>query len=254
MNVSRELIVPDRAREVAPATDLGALMKVIERAATDPSFDIDKLSKLLDVRERWEAAEARKAFTAAMAEFKANPPQIVKDKHVQFQTSKGVTAYDHATLGNVCGAIVKRLAEHGISHRWDIAQNEGRIKVTAILTHLRGHSESVSLHSAPEDSGTKNAIQSVGSAITYLQRYSLLAAVGLAAEDDMPDDDGRGSGKPVERITEGQVADLEALLNETASDKARFLKYLKVERLEDILAASYSTVVKMVEAKRRGAK
>jgi hypothetical protein len=44
-------------------------------------------------------------------------------------------------------------------------------------------------------SGKKNAIQSVASSITYLSRYTLLAATGLAAVD-MPDDDGAGYDQP----------------------------------------------------------
>ena len=174
------------------AGDSRALMVLIERAATSADFDMDKLQKLLDLKERWDANEARKAYTQAMAAFKANPPEIVKDKHVKFQTSKGVTEYDHATLGAVCEAIIKGLAQHGISHRWDLAQNENRIKVTCVLTHAMGHSESTSLHSAPDDSGGKNSIQAIGSACAYLQRYTLLAATGLASMD--ADDDGKATG------------------------------------------------------------
>ncbi len=75
------------------------------------------------------------------------------------------------------------LAAHGFSHRWDTKQADGRIEVSCILTHNLGHSESTTLEASPDSSGKKNAIQQVASTVTYLQRYTLLAACGLATKD-----------------------------------------------------------------------
>lgn len=178
----------------ATTSDLGALMAIIDRAATDPNFDPARLMQLLEVKERWEATEARKAFTVAMAAFKADPPKIVKNKHVRFQTSKGVTEYDHATHSEVTEKVAAGLGAHGLSHRWNVEQSEGRIRVTCIITHSLGHSEQVQMTAGADDSGSKNAIQAISSTVTYLQRYTLLAATGLtSAEMDADDDDGAGS-------------------------------------------------------------
>jgi hypothetical protein len=96
-------------------------------------------------------------------------------------------------LGNVTATIVNGLAKHGFSHRWDTEQLDGgKIAVTCILTHKLGHSESTVLSSTKDDSGKKNNIQQMASAITYLQRYTLLAATGLATHDQ-GDDDGQGA-------------------------------------------------------------
>lgn len=161
------------------------------RIALSQNVDVDKLQKLMEMQQQWEANEARKAYVAAMARFKANPPQIVKDKHVSF----GNTAYNHATLGNVCEVICAALGEHGFSHRWDIDQTDtNRITVTCTITHTQGHSERVKLTAAPDSSGQKNQIQQVASAVTYLQRYTLLSATGMATVEQ--DDDGRASGIP----------------------------------------------------------
>jgi hypothetical protein len=210
--------------------------------------DLATLKELMAMAKEWKADLAREAFVAAMAQFKANPPTIVKDKQVSFTTTKGTTSYTHATLGKLCAAIVKSLALVGISHRWEVAQANGLIKVTCQLTHAQGHSESVSLHSGSETSGTKNDIQAMGSAITYLERYTLLAATGLAAEDQ--DDDGKGTGQS-DRITESQAADIEALITEVKANKAAFLKYLKCSNLSDIRASSFKAAVAALEAKRR---
>ena len=172
--------------------DASSLMKIIDRAASDPAFDVAKLQALLAVKKEWEADEARKAFVVALNAFKADPPAVLKDKQVAFDTGKGRTAYKHAGLDNASELIGAALASHGISHRWNVEQEGVNIKVTCILTHALGHSERVSMTAQADTSGSKNSIQAVGSAVSYLQRYTLFAASGIAPKN--VDDDGRGGG------------------------------------------------------------
>ena len=173
-------------------TDQGAVMvSLIQRAATDSAFDLEKLDRLLDVKERWEREEARKAYVAALAAFKLNPPRLVKDRRVDFGEGRNRTRYNHASLGDVASLIAEGLAQHGLSHGWAVAQAEGVVTVTCTLTHALGHSEQVSITGPRDDSGNKNGIQAIGSAVTYLERYTLTAITGLAAHDQ--DDDGQGA-------------------------------------------------------------
>lgn len=164
--------------------------------AVSQGADLAKLEKLMDLQERWEANNARKAYTASMAAFKANPPTIVKNKHVEFQTSKGRTAYNHATHDEVTNKIAQGLAAHGLSHAWRMAQRDGLIHVVCRVTHELGHFEETELYGNADESGSKNSIQAVGSTITYLQRYTLLAATGLStAEMREADTDGESTTK-----------------------------------------------------------
>lgn len=165
------------------------------RYALDNGADIEKLEKLMAMQIQWEEREAKKAFVAAMAEFKKNPPEIVKSKLVGYENKDGTyTGYKHATLGDVSKAVIESLARHGFSHRWDVSQpGDGRIVVKCIITHDAGHSEVNSMESGADNSGKKNSIQSIASAVTYLQRYTLLAAVGLSTVDQADDDDGAGT-------------------------------------------------------------
>lgn len=178
---------------VTHASDSQSMMRLIEASMARPDFDITRLEQLLAVKERWEANEARKAFAEDMARFKAKPLSIYKDKHVSFKTDKGRTDYDHATIGNVCEVIVGALAEFGFSHRWDLEQRDGQVVVACVITHRLGHSQTTTLHAAPDASGGKNGIQSIVSAKTYLQRHTLLAATGMATKDQL-DDDGAAAG------------------------------------------------------------
>lgn len=166
------------------------LMHIIERAAQAPEFDLDRLEKLLALRERWEANAARQAYIEAMAAFKANPPRIIKNKHVKYVTNRGVTEYDHATHAEVVGKITEGLSAHGLSHAWQVLQEGSFIAVTCTITHIEGHSESATIKGAADESGGKNSIQAIASAITYLQRYTLQAVTGMTSED-LPDHDGK---------------------------------------------------------------
>jgi len=188
MAPAQTAVATQQTRAVAAAPSSAVAPADLLRYALENGADLDRLEKLMELQQRYEENEARKAYVAAMAEFKLNPPQIIKDKLVQFSG----TSYTHATLGNVTGAIVEGLAKHGFSHRWDTEQQGAQVVVTCILTHRKGHSERTTLSAAKDDSGKKNNIQQVASAITYLQRYTLLAATGLATHDQV-DDDGAGA-------------------------------------------------------------
>jgi hypothetical protein len=158
-------------------------MALIERASAQGA-SIEQMQQLFDLKLRVEADEARKAFNEAMAKFKRNPPRI--NKNVQKQA--GPIALSYASLDNVVDTVTPVLSAVGIRHRWDVKQEAGLISVTCILSHDMGHSESTTLTAPYDASGGKNAIQAIASANTYLQRYTLLAATGLAAGGT--DDDG----------------------------------------------------------------
>lgn len=178
--------------DAAPSTEIAVSnpARLLEMAVTNGA-GIETLERLMALQERFDANEARKAFVRDMAAFKANPPEIVKAKLVDFTTQKGRTTYMHAELGAMCVALTTGLASHGFSHGWKVSQDGTRITVTCTITHRMGHSESVSLSGSPDDSGGKNAIQSVASTVTYLERYTLVASTGIVPIS-MPDDDGRG--------------------------------------------------------------
>ncbi len=146
------------------------------------------------LQERWEANEARKAFVLAMTEFKAEPLEIFKRKQVGYTTKEGdFVGYKHAELSDVTDVVVPAMARHGLSHRWDVRQDAGRVTVSCTVTHRMGHSESVTMDAAPDDSGKKNKIQQIASAVQYLSRYTILAVTGMSTKSEH-DDDGAGTG------------------------------------------------------------
>lgn len=174
--------------------------------AVQQGADLDKLERLMALQERWEATEARKAFVAALAAFKADPPALTKNKRVKFNQ----TEYSHATLDHVSAAIGAALTKHGLSHRWEVTQTAERITVACVLQHVMGHSERVTMEAPADQSGSKNSIQAIGSTVTYLQRYTLLSATGMAVKGQ--DDDGAGGPQ----MDEGKLADFLAAIDGSA--------------------------------------
>lgn len=170
---------------------------VLIQMAMAHNADVDKLTKLFELQERWVASEierekreAKMAYIAAIGAFKKNPPVILKSTQVKFETQKGITEYMHATLDQVSRVIGDALSAVGIIHTWNITQPNGSVSVTCTLTHERGHAESVTMSAASDNSGGKNSIQAISSSTTYLQRYTLLAITGMATKG--MDNDGRG--------------------------------------------------------------
>ena len=148
--------------------------------AVSQGADIEKLEKLMALQERWEAGQSRKAFDAAISAARAEIKPIVKTGHVQYNE----TDYMHETLDGIAKAIDPILSKHGLSYRFRSAQEGSLLRVTCILAHSGGHSEETELNGAPDMSGKKNAYQAIGSAATYLQRYTLKLALGLSAAKD----------------------------------------------------------------------
>lgn len=225
-------------KEVLLKQDITPVQMIM--AAITGHADLDKIEKLLTLQERWEANEARKAYHKAMAEFKANPPKINKDKQVGYSTNAGKVGYSHASLGNVTEKISSELSKYGLSASWTTDQTD-KISVTCHITHSLGHSERTTLSANADKTGSKNEIQAVGSTITYLERYTLLALTGLATYED---DDCKDSG---ERISEQQLSNILDLLNAKELKEAPILKYMGVEKMEDILASDFNKVVKAIE-------
>lgn len=223
-------------REVAPAivTPMDMLSRAVDRGA-----DIATIERLAALAERMDAVNARRAFDAAISEAKAEIPVIAK-------TAKGHNDRLYADFAGIARAVDPVLARHGLSYRFRTRQDD-KINVTCVLSHRDGHSEETTLAAPADNSGSKNAIQSIGSTLTYLQRYSLVQALGLAAAVD---DDGKSSGAG-ETIGEIEAETLRAKLAAVNGNETNFCKRFRVERLEDLPAKMLAQAERDIQDKAR---
>jgi ERF superfamily len=211
--------------------------------AIQQNLDIEKLERLMELQERWKREQARTAYYEALSRFQSLVPRIPKRKKVQFNQ----TQYSYAPLADIEETIKPAMLDCGLTKRWEIKDDAETIMVTCVITHVQGHSETTAMAAAPDASGSKNVIQQRGSTITYLQRYTLIGALGLATADD--DIDAR-LGIPADPITESQALDLKALMEEVKADHDKFLEYAGVQKIGDIPAKDYKKLIRALEAKR----
>lgn len=173
---------------------------------------------------------------------------------------KGKTDYRFEDLAAIAAAVDPVLSRHGLSYRYRTAQANGQLTVTCVLSHRDGYSEETTLSAAYDSSGNKNSIQAVGSAMTYLQRYTLKAALGLAVSHD---DDGKATSKPQaaplpDELTASQAKRLRDLIAESGSEETKVLAFAKAESVETIAPADFPRVEgllkrKIAEAKAKAA-
>lgn len=182
MNVAVVDMLPQQ--QVTEITPMQMLQVAVAQGA-----DLERIQKLMDLQDRWEAKQALHAFNAALAAFKKNPPVIVKDL-----MNKQYTNAWYTSLGNLVNTTNAALGEHGLSASWQIEQGE-LIAVTCILEHVLGHKRQVRLEGPADTSGSKNTLQQIRSTLTYLKGSTFEAVTGIASRVGNQDDDGNGAGK-----------------------------------------------------------
>lgn len=191
MNATAKEVAEPRRRSVI-ANPMQMLALAVERGD-----GIEQLKQLMDLRDRWEATEAKKAYVEAFANFKRNMPDVVKDMLNKQYGS------DYSSLANLVNTVNRTLGEYGLNAAWRPEVQNNVVSVTCVLTHVGGHSETVSLMGPPDTSGQKNPLQQIKSTLTYLEGATFQAITGVVARSASKDDDGNAAGKPSVEPPEG---------------------------------------------------
>jgi hypothetical protein len=236
------IVPPQETRALVPVTPMEMLSRAVESGAS-----LEMVAKLMDLQDRWKTSQALEAFNAAFASAKAEIPTISKNREVDFTSAKGRTNYRYEDLGNIANTVQPILAKHGLSFRYRATSNMNEpITVTCIVSHRGGHFEEITLTAGRDESGNKNSIQAVGSTITYLQRMTLKAALGLAVSND---DDGK-QADAADAISLEQVEQLIALSDDVGADKEAFCRYFRVAGFADITTKDFPRAIAALNKKR----
>jgi len=232
MNEIAQIQVPD--------AQINPMVAMIERVALDPNASIEKLEKMLDMRERLQSEAARAAFAQAFAAASADFPMIPLN-------GRGDKNKAYALLKDIISGVKPVLTRNGLALSFGVESAADRVTVTAKLMHIAGHVETTSIELPRDTSGSKNAVQAVGSSQTYGQRYAAQAILGLSLGDDT-DDDGAASGN-TSTITADEFFSLKNMIEETGADEAKFCQFLKVQDLESLPQRQYPAAVSALRAK-----
>lgn len=183
-----------QATDVAVQDYAAGILSVIERAVRDPAVDIDKMERLFALQERVLEREAKAAFTAAKVKMAPRLPAIdqrgrivIRDKS---DSKKIIQETPFARFEDIHEAVMPILTEEGfdLAFRNGMAP-DGKVRVTTVLSHVGGHSEETYFDLPHDSSGSKNAVQAIGSSTSYARRYGTISILNLRVAGE--DDDGR---------------------------------------------------------------
>ena len=188
---------------------------------------IEQLISLQGMQERHQDNVARRAYHQAMSKARLN----MGTAHRGTRNDHLKTSY--ASLDDLIIGASPALAANGFNFSWDIQQTENTVTATCRITHSAGHEESTSVVmptlspiTSKQGKVVTSDAQTVGISITYAKRYSFSALVGIATEDH---DGGRPPPpppKPVALITETDLADFQAVCEESGKDYSKWLDYV----------------------------
>lgn len=224
------------------------IVQLMQMALADDSVNVDKMAALVELKIRMDAVEAQKSFNQAMARFRADCPYILKSHTARILSKDGVEkfSYGYATLEDIAKAIDPVLARHGLSYRWgDAIIEQQYIRISCIVTHEAGHTESSSVPMPYASPTGVSDQQKWCSATTYARRQSLVGALGLTMCE--VDTDGNDPGSD-EKISEAQARDVQDLLDTKEVNITRFLAWAKAKTVVDIPASTYSQAVAYLKA------
>lgn len=181
--------------QVAVVSESSAVLAVIARAASDPTVDMDKLERLLDMQERIMNKQAETEFNAALAAMQSTIPSVA-------ERGKGHNIM-YATLEDIVDVVRPIMNQYGFAITFSVEQAEKTISVIGELVHKGGHSKKTSMMLPHETSGVKNAVQAIGSSVSYGKRYVLCAMLNIATRGE--DDNGYAAVPEVPKKTISQA-------------------------------------------------
>jgi hypothetical protein len=197
-------------------TQVTPILSMIERVATDPNADIEKLEKMLDMQERVLNRESEMEYNAAMSALQAEMPTIHKGGKAHNST--------YARYEDINAAIKPLLARNGFSVSFRSDFNNNMLEVKGIIAHKSGHREETTMCLPYDTSGSKNGIQAIGSSVTYGKRYVLCMLFNIATSDD---DDANYSSSPLEEISQ-------LLGKSSKACRDAFFTKCQVDKVDDI--------------------
>lgn len=226
------------------------MMSMIEQIALNPNADVEKLRAVMDMKMEMFNRSAEIEFNAAMALVQAEMEPVARHAQNKQTNSR------YSKLEKILEQCAPIWTKHGFSMMFGTSDCPvaGWYRVTCEVSHRAGHSKHYHADLPPDMHGIQGAVNKTpihgfGSTTAYGRRYLTALIFNIAMKDE--DNDGNGNRPPPKTITQDQAANLKALADEVKANMPQFLRYLKVEKLEDLPAVKYDSAVKALEGKRK---
>ncbi len=218
-------------------TQVEALEKLVEMTEEMGLYSSETLSQdetkfvdaMLQLKQEATNPTPMMLLVGALAKARAEFDAVTKNANNPFFKSK------YADLSEVIGAITPALSANGLVVVQPIDQTENGLLLRTQLYHVGG-GVIESTFAIPENKD----IQKLGSAITYVRRYSLSSLIGVAPQDD---DGNAAAGKKVE----SENGDELTKLYETNFNKIEKCKTLEELKTFWLTLTPGSTLYKLLE-------
>lgn len=252
----KEVAVPEQPVQTSVGqSQANQFMSMIIQAGSDAKADVDKMDKMFALYEKVKAAEARVLYNKAMASAQGEMTTIEK-KHKNLQTN----SY-YAKVEDIIAGIKPVLTKHGFSLSFSEIENnkEDEITVKLIISHDGGEDREFFATRPITTKGLKGNVNMTEtharqSAVTYAERAALVSALSLEVAFVGDDDGNSAGGKVVPEITNEQLMNLEARINEVYEEPSgaeKFINYLKgelkINQLKEIRMDRYSWVMNTLD-------
>lgn len=230
------------AQQMVPVSEAASLMAMIGQMATNPQADIDKMERLMRMKDEIEQKQARVAFAESMSLAQAEMPVIVKNK-----TNKQ-TSSRYAELEVINDAITPVYTKHGFSLSFDTIPNEKEkwVTVRCRVRHVGGHTEESTYETPYDNTGMKGEVNKttthgLASGVTYARRYITIMVFNLTIKGE--DRDGNTPPQKDRGLSEAQEAKVKEWIETSGADQKKFLEFYGVERIIDIPAKRYNEAI-----------
>jgi len=190
--------IPIEAVAVRPQAENNAVLAVIERAARDPSVDVSKMERLLELAEKVHKRQAEAAFDEAMNAAQGEMRPVARD------ADNPQTRSRYASYGALDNAVRPIYSSHGFALSFGSrAPVVDRVTVTCHVSHRAGFARDVEIDLPADGKGAKGGdvmtkTHATGSAISYGMRYLLkmIFNISMGEYDDDGNAAGRGAKQP----------------------------------------------------------
>ena len=243
-----EKIEPQAPATTLPAqSETAAVLHMIERAARDPSVDINKLQQLMEMREKIAARTAESEFDRALTVAQQAMGRVRTDSNNPQTKSR------YASYGALDAAMRPNYTANGFALSFNTeSPSLDIVRVICRVSHQSGHSRSYQIDMPADGKGAKGGdvmtkTHATGSAVSYGMRYLLKMIFNIAVSDK--DDDGNAAGSG-DKISMDQVQELIALCEAVDADKEALCRYFKVGGLAEISVKEFPRVIAALNSKR----
>ena len=240
----------DTLPAIQHASPLAAILSDADRLADYPA---EKVRTLWDIFKEDQDRQAKVAFTKAFVAVKKEMTPVAKRGRNTHTKSK------HAKLEHVIAMLEPLMQKHGFGHSVSFTEGREGVESEAVLEllHEGGHSKQYFMP-APGDFGgfkggsNKTKIQGIGSTMTYVERYLLVAVFGVQLVD--ADDDGNASGgvgPGHEKINPDQQAEVHELIMRSGADRRLFYEHFWISELPELRVNRLAEAKQMLNERMR---